>query len=375
MDLDLSEEQEMLREAVRDLCAQHATPEVVRAFEDDPTGYPEGLWRELAAMDLLGLAVPEAHGGSGMGAVEQVVVAEELGRSLAPTPYLHTAVFGARILELAGRGDWLARVARGDAVVTLAWMEPHRGDGPDGVQLTAKPDGDDLVLSGTKIAVPFASAADAVVTLARTGDEVGVVLVDPASPGVGLERAPTLASDASYEVTFDGVRVPAPERLGDWTTFATALDDALVAVAATAVGGAERVLEMSVGYAKERVQFGVPIGNFQGVAHPLADIATEVAGARVLTYEAAWRRGTGRDLGPLAAMAKQYACDVYRRATRVAHQTYGGIGFTLAVDVQLYFRRAKQLEVTWSEPRTLLERVAAAELDADDPWVTFAPAR
>jgi alkylation response protein AidB-like acyl-CoA dehydrogenase len=145
-----------------------------------------------------------------------------------------------------------------------------------------------------------------------------------------------------------------------------------VVAAGLANGGAERVLEMTVEYAKEREQFGVPIGNFQGVAHPIANIATEIEGSKTLTYEAAWAAGRAGDhrAGPLAAMAKQYAADVFKRATRVGHQVFGGIGFTNAIDMQLYFRRAKQLELSWFEPRTLAERVAAAELDGDQPFVT-----
>jgi alkylation response protein AidB-like acyl-CoA dehydrogenase len=149
------------------------------------------------------------------------------------------------------------------------------------------------------------------------------------------------------------------------------LDDALIVAAGLANGGAERVLEMTVEYAKERVQFGVPIGNFQGVAHPIADIATEIEGAKMLAYEAAWAAGQSAGAGPLAAMAKQYAAGVFRRATRVGHQVFGGVGFTNAIDMQLYFRRAKQLELSWFEPRTLADRVAAAELDSATPFVTI----
>ncbi len=232
-----------------------------------------------------------------------------------------------------------------------------------------------MVLDGTKLLVPFAVAASALLVLARTGPQatdVDLLLVDRAAAGLTIEHTPTLASDASCQVTFSGVRVPTSARIGPagegWSTFQSSLDDALIVAAGWAVGAGERTLEMTVEYAKERVQFGVPIGNFQGVAHPIADIATELAGARTLVHEAAWSRSRGH-AGPLAAMAKRYAADVFRRATRVAHQTFGGVGFTLALDVQLYFRRAKQHELLWFGPAALDEEIAAAELDAPTPFV------
>jgi alkylation response protein AidB-like acyl-CoA dehydrogenase len=151
--------------------------------------------------------------------------------------------------------------------------------------------------------------------------------------------------------------------------------DVLIAVAAYAVGGAAKAHELATAYAAERVQFDRPIGSFQGIAHPLADMATEIAGARVLMREAAWARATGRAAQPLAAMAKWFACDVFRRTTKVAHQVFGGVGFTRAIDIQLYYRRAKQLELLWWEPDQLLDRIAAAELDADAPFVTVAGER
>src|SRR5436309_15763594 len=145
--------------------------------------------------------------------------------------------------------------------------------------------------------------------------------------------------------------------------------DGLIALAAYAVGGAERAHEMAVEYAKERVQFDRPIGSFQGIAHPLAETATEIQGAKVLVYEAAWARANKSSVGPLAAMAKLYAADVFKRTTRLGQQVFGGIGFIRDLDMQLYFRRAKQLEISWWGPRYLEEIVAAAELDAGTPFV------
>lgn len=380
MDLGFTDEQQMLREAVRDLCAKYGDPEAIRALEDDPVGYDPAFWQELAAMDLIGLTLPGEYGGSGMGPVEAVVVYEELGRSIVPSPHLVSAVVAGGLIAHAGSDDlkqaWLPRIASGEAVVTLGWHEPHRSDRPDALQLRIREDGDELVLDGVKNLVPFASSASAVVVLARRGDgadDLDLVLVPTDADGIELEQTTVADSSAQYEVRFNGVRVPVANRVGaagsGWQTFEYVMDDALIAVAAAAVGGAERALEMAVDYAKERVQFGVPIGNFQGVAHPIADAKTEIDGARTLVHQAAWARdamGTG---GALPAMAKRFACETYRRATRMGHQVFGGVGFTRAIDIQLYFRRAKQLELQWFEPRTLADRIAATELDSDHPLV------
>ena len=369
MDLTWTEEQVALREAVRDLCAKHATPEIVKALEEDLTGYREETWRELARMELLGLTVPEEYGGVGQTLLESVVVCEELGRSLLPSPYVVSSVIGAALIRTSGNdaqlAEWLPRLASGDAIMSVAWQEPERSATPAGVAVPS----DGGRLSGEKIMVPFGSSASRLIVLARNGDEIGLYLVDPAGAGVSLRKTETLGSGADYQVTLDGA---AGERLGTggWTAFEEAMVDGWIAVAALAVGGSEAAHEMAVAYAKERVQFGKPIGSFQAIAHPLAETYTEIGGAKALVYEAAWARADGKDARTLAAMAKLYACDVYRRVTKLGQQVYGGIGFTRDIDMQLYFRRAKQLELSWFDPRALEELVAAAELDAPEPFVT-----
>ena len=222
-------------------------------------------------------------------------------------------------------------------------------------------------INGTKTLVPFASSAERMVVLARDGEDVGVYLVDPSAGGVSIESVGAMAREAVAVVTFNGAT---GERIGDWGTWDDVATDAMIALAGYAVGGSERALEMAIEYAKERVQFDRPIGSFQGVAHPIADMATEIDGSKVVTYEAAWARDTGKPTAPLlAAMAKYQAADAFKRTTKVGQQVLGGIGFTLEIDMQLYFRRAKQLEITWWNPAFLEERIARAELDAAEPFV------
>jgi alkylation response protein AidB-like acyl-CoA dehydrogenase len=380
LDLDFSQEQDMLREVVRSLLAEHAPLRVVRELEDDPVGFPADLWKQLAALDLLGLMLPEEHGGSGMSALEGVVLYEELGRALAPVPHFVSCAASGIALAVGGtdaqRREWLPRISSGEAVLTPAWIEPGGGFGPRGIQVRAVAAGDaggdgaGFVLTGTKRHVAFARAATRLVVLARSGDgvaDVDLFLVDPTAPGVSLTQQFSVASDSQYRVALDNVRVASSDRIGaagsGWATWEAVRDDALVLLAGWAVGAADRAQEIAVQYAKDRRQFGKPIGAFQAIAHYLADRQTELDGARTLVHEAAWARASGRSVARLAPMAKLFACRVARDVTATAQQIFGGNGFTLDYDVQLYFRRAKALQLSWWSDRALEELVAADVLD------------
>jgi len=381
VDLDFSEEQELLRETVRRLCAEHAPIATVRAMEDDPTGYPADFWKQLGALGITGVLIPEAHGGAGQTLLEAAIVYEELGRALAPSPPFASAVMAAGVLRAAGseaqQAAWLPRIASGEAILVPAWLEPDGGFGPRGVRLEAAPGGDGFRLTGRKRHVPFASAATRLVVLARTGPadgDVDLFLVDPGAPGVRLTQQKSLASDTQYDVELHDVRVAAADRIGGpgsgWATWDAAMLDGVVLLAAQAMGGADRALEITVRYAKERKQFDKPLGAFQAIAHYLADAATAVDGGRTLVYQAAWARATGRASARLAPMAKLFACQTFRDVTAMCQQVWGGVGFTVEYDIQLYFRRAKQLQITWWDGPTLEERIAADVLDGDAPFRT-----
>ncbi len=345
MDLKLTEEQQLLQEAVRSMAERHSSVEIVRALEGDARGYRDELWSSLQEMGLLDLGVEKLP-------VEVAVVCEELGRMLAPSPFFETAVFGAALTgNVAG-------------TATLAWHEAQASETEEGISVVFAGG----KVSGEKILVPFATSVDRMFVVARDADGIVVVAVDPRSDGVDAEIEGTLASDARYKVTFDGA--PGEIVARGWDAFVEAMIPTWIAVGAYAIGAAQRAHDISVEYAKERVQFDKVIGSFQAMAHPLADLATEIGGARTLVHQAAWALAEGLPAKTAAAMAKYYACDVLRKTAKFGHQVFGGIGFTLDIDIQLFMRRAKQLEVLWFGPRALEEIIAAAELDSDDAFVS-----
>jgi alkylation response protein AidB-like acyl-CoA dehydrogenase len=309
-----------------------------------------------------------------MGALEGAVLYEELGRALAPTPHFVSAVLAGGALAEAGSDQlkqaWLPRIVTGEAILSVAWLEPDGTFRPHGVRTRAVLDGDEFTLDGTKRHVTYASSAERLVVLARTGEapeDVDLFLVDPSAPGVTLTQQFSISSDTQYRVDLEGVRVGPEDRIGaagtGWRTWDSVMHTGAVLAAAQAVGGAKYAEEITVQYAKDRHQFGKPLGAFQALAHYLADGTTAIDGAELLTHEAAWALAEGRDVRKLAPMAKLYACRTFRDFTATAQQIFGGIGFTVEFDIQLYFRRAKQLQLSWWDDRTCEERVAASVLD------------
>jgi len=372
VDIDLTEEQQMLADMTRSMLAEHSTIEIVRKMEDDPKGYPDALWKQMGELGLNGLLIPESHGGGGMTLLEAALVYEELGRAMAPVPHFASCVISAGVLLEAGseaqQAEWLPKIASGDAILTPAWIEPDRGYGELGVQLEARADGSDFVLRGVKRHVGYASSAARLIVLARTQAGVDLFLVDPSAKGVKLKHVLAQGRDPQYRVDFENVRVPASARIGaagsGWATWNKVMHDGIILIAAQAVGGAARCLEETVEYAKTRVQFDKPLGAFQALAHYMADASTRIDGGRVLVHEAAWNRAQGRSVARFAPMAKLFCCETYRETTRVCAQIWGGVAFTIEYDQQMFFRRAKAYQLSWWDTPYLEELVAANVLDA-----------
>ena len=374
MDLKFTDEQNMLRETTQALCRDASGMDVVRQMENDPIGVPQKLWAGMRESGLTGILVPEEYGGTGLDLLSCTVIYEELGRALAPGPHFGSSVMSALAVREAGsaaqKSALLPQIACGETVIVPAWLEPDRGYGPEGVQLVAKRGGTEYRLTGVKRHVFHAGAASKLLVLARTGKGDGGIdlfLVAADATGLVLEQQKSMASDTQYRVTFDDVAAEHLGRAGSgWQTWSDVMSRGIVLLAAYAAGGAARALEITVQYSKDRQQFGKPIGAFQALAHYMADASPVVEGARMLCHEAAWAHDRDKDTRRLAPMAKLFCCKAFRDVTHMAQQVHGGIGFTLDYDIQLYYRRAKQLQLNWWDSRYLEELIAADVLDRQD---------
>lgn len=374
MDLGFTEAQLMLKNSAREFLEKECPPAYVRAMERDPRGYTPELWRKIARLGWLGLALPERYGGHPDTSrfFDLALLLEETGRVLLPGPFFSTAVLGAMSILEAGneaqKAKYLPRIATGDLIVTLALTEPSATYEPSGLQASAKRTSGGYLLNGVKLFVPDAQAADLLVIAARTSASrnpaggVTLFLVDAKAPGVIITPLATIAGDKQAEVVLQDVRVPSEAVLGKvgqgWPTVARILEMAAAGASAGMLGGADRVLEMTVAYVKERTQFGRPIGSFQAIQHHCADMATDVEGCRYVTYQAAWRVSQGLPAQQEVAIAKAWVSDAYQRVCALAHQCHGAIGFTQDYDLQLYTRRAKAAEVSYGDASHHLETVA-----------------
>ena len=371
MDLGLDEQQEMLKNFARDFLEKECPESLVREMEEDEQGYSPDLWKKMAEQGWMGLIIPEDQGGAAMTLCELVVLLEEFGRALVPGPFISTVVLGAVPIMEAGtveqKAQYLPKIAAGELIMTMALTEPSAKWTADGVTLEAKKDGGDYVLNGTKLFVPDAHVTDHMVVVARTGgkgeDGITLFIVDSKSDGIKFEQLKTIAADKQSEVIFDNVKVPAANVLGSegkgWEIVEKVSRVATVAACAYLVGLSQMDFDTTLNYAKERVQFGRPIGSFQAIQHKLADAIIDVDGSRFITYKAAWSLTEGEDDTDLMiSMAKAWASDASRRVVAHGQQIHGGIGFTKEYKIQLYFRRQKWMELMWGDADYHREKVA-----------------
>jgi alkylation response protein AidB-like acyl-CoA dehydrogenase len=372
MNLDLTEEQEMLRTMARDFLAKECPKTLVRELEDDDKGYSPDLWRKMADLGWMGLVLPEEYGGMDMEYLDLIILIQEMGRNILPGPYFSTVVLASLPILWAGTDDqkqkFLPKIAGGDMILTMALHEPNARYDAAGVEAKASPQGDSFLISGTKMFVENAHIADHLICVTRTTagaspeDGITLFLVDAKTPGITCEVVPTMADDKLCEVVFDNVSVPKENMLGQldkgWDIVARALEHATMAKCAEMVGGAEAVLDMTLEYVKERVQYGKPIGSFQVIQHYCANMWTDVAASRNLLYKVAWDLGEGLPASAEIAMAKGWINQAYKFVTERAIQCHGAIGLTRDHDVGLYYRRAKAGELAFGDTDFQRELVA-----------------
>ena len=354
MNFDFSDESKRLRDQARTFLAEQSPPAVVRRVLDGAEPYAADLWRQMAEMGWLGAAIPEQYGGAGLGYEGLCVLAEELGRALAPTPFASSVYFAAEAILSAGteqqKRKLLPRLADGSAIGTFALTEGFGNPSPDAVRLRVVGGR----LSGSKWPVADGGIADFAIVVAR--DEVGDIalyIVDLTARGVTRRELTTIDPSRDYAtVEFAGAEA---EKLGGtatgWSIVQRLLDRAAILFAFEQVGGADACLQMARDYAMQRYAFGRPIGSFQAIKHKLADVYVAIELARSNTYYGAWALSADAAELPLAAAtARVSATEAFHLASKENIQTHGGIGFTWDVDCQLYYRRSKQLALAIGAP-------------------------
>jgi len=354
MNFDFSDDQKQLRDQARRFLAEKCSPKAVRAVLEGKADYDRDLWKGLAEMGFLGVAIPEEYGGTGAGHLELCVIAEELGRALAPVPFSSTVYLAAEALLLAGSEEqkqkWLPQISSGEAIGTLALFEGTGNPSPAAVKLAVS----NGTLTGTKKPVADGAIADFAIVAARTGNsgretDVSLFLVDLKAGGVTAKPLQNVdPSRQQAELTFAGAKA---EPLGaaneGWSILSRVMDRAAVLIAFEQVGGADRALEMGRDYALDRIAFGRPIGSFQAIKHILADMYVSATLARSNSYYGAWALSTdAAELPEAAAAARISATQAFQHCAKQNIQVHGGMGFTWEFDCHLYYRRSNALALS-----------------------------
>ncbi|MGI8939447.1 MAG: acyl-CoA dehydrogenase family protein [Iamia sp.] len=358
MNFAFSDEQEELRKVVRQFLENKSSETAVREQMDTEDGFDPAVWSQMAEqLGLQGLAIPEEYGGSGYGYIELIVIFEEMGRSLLCAPYFSTVALAANALlhsgDDAAKEAHLPGIASGETIATVAFTEANGKWDESGITATATKDGDGYTISGEKMFVLDGHTANLIIVAATTDAGTSLFTVAGAADGLTREALPTMDQTRKQaRLTFDGTAATLLGTDGEgWAVMERVLDLAAVALAAEQVGGGQLVLDMSVQYAKDRVQFGRPIGSFQAIKHKCADMLLEVESAKSAAYYAGWCASELNDeLPSVASLAKAYCSEAYFHAAAENIQIHGGIGFTWEHPAHLYFKRAKSSELLFGDP-------------------------
>ena len=378
MDVLLSEEEQMVKNLAREFLEGECPPSLARAMETDDLGYPPGLWKQMAGLGWFGLALPEAFGGQGLPLTYLGIILEEVGRAIAPVPF-HSTMVAALAVNAHGndqqRQEILPRVASGEAILTWAFNERDARFLPETIHVKAIRDGDEFILSGSKLFVDNFNVAEKCLVVCRTSSPAGedprqgisLLLVDTNSPGITHIPLITLAKDKQSRVNFDQVRVPASNLVGQqdqgWDSCQDMVDRGTALLCAQMVGAARKDAEMGIEYAKGRVAFGRPIGAFQSIQHLCADMTIWIDGCQLLTYEALWKMDRGIPAAMEVSQAKAFCNEKCEAAVRSSQVIHGGIGFMMEFDLHLWFRRVSAWTMRMGTSFEHRARIARTLLD------------
>jgi 3-oxocholest-4-en-26-oyl-CoA dehydrogenase beta subunit len=368
MDFAFTEGQTAVAELARKIFEERVTPASLKAIGASADPFDRGLWRELASTGLLGIAIPEEHGGAGHGFLELLALLEEAGAAIAPVPLWATLVLGALPIAEFGtaaqHAAHLPQVVRGEIVLSAALAEPNGSD-PTFIQTTARTDRGAWILRGAKTCVPAAASAERVLVPAATGGgKLGIFFVDPNAPGVKLARQIATTGEEQWHMSLDETRVAAEDVLGDPERGAEILDwlleRATVALCALELGVVERAVRMTASYTSTRNQFDRPIATFQAVSQRAADAYIDVESIRVTTWQAAWRISAGLPATEAVSTAKFFAAEAGHRAVFAAQHLHGGMGFDVEYPLHRHYLLSKQIELTLGCASEHIERLGRA---------------
>ena len=365
MDLSLNEEQSLVREGARKFLARECPSTLVREMEQDRLGYSPDLWKKMADLGWIKMPFTQQYGGEGMGFLELALIVEQMGAVLLPSPFITTITGGLAIMKFGTeeqKKTLLASIGRGELIMSLAIYEPNLKLEEGSMTTRTEMCGDGFLLFGNKTFVPDLHVADKFLCVACTPNGVTVFIVDTGSSEIKLQQLPTMASDKQWEVSLKGVRVNRKDILGEegsgWQVVESILQWGACLLCAYMAGAADKVVKMTTDYAKQREQFGRPIGSFQAIQHKLADMLVAVDGARLITYEAAWKIGQGLGADFEVAAAKSWTGTAFQKGTEDAMRVFASIGYSMECDIQLYYRSAAALQVWLGDPFFYRERVA-----------------
>jgi alkylation response protein AidB-like acyl-CoA dehydrogenase len=366
MELDLNQEQKILSKSARDFLRKECPMTLVRALRDDEKGYSPELWDKMAEMGWIGVEIPEEYGGTGGDFVDLCLLLEAMGEACLPGPFFATVVLGVTAILGTGfeghKKELLPKVAAGKQLLALALTEPGNWYGASKLSARAEKIGETYLLNGIKLFVENAHVADHIICAAMVGDDLALFMVGTKSPGLKIKALKTLGYEKQCEVVFENLAVPEVMLLGPvggTGVFWEALENkAAVAKCAEMLGIMRPAFELSLAHAKEREQFGRPIGAFQAIQHHLANMAVALDSARYLTYQAAWKMARGLPCGKEASMAKAYVSEASCLISRLAHQILGAVSFCDEHDLHLYYRKAKAAALLFGDPDYHLEKVA-----------------
>jgi alkylation response protein AidB-like acyl-CoA dehydrogenase len=380
MDFGFTKDQDLIRKSAREFFEKECPKEKVRELKSDKLGYDPKMWKKMAGLGYMGLVVPEEYSGTEGEYLDLMIFLEEMGKNIVPGPYFTTVCQCAPALQEFGskaqKKNYLAKIAEKGDIWSYAINEEKANYAAADIQLKALSGSDGYSLNGVKLFVPYANSAKQLLVVGRTAvsDDatkgVTVFIVDAKSPGIEVEEIPTAAKDMKCEVRFNNVKIPAENVLGEvdkgWDIVEYLIQYGSVLKAAEMSGGVQTALEIAVKYAKERYQFGKPIGSFQSLQHRLVKMLTEVDGLKNLVYEAAWNMSAGTPNNMLNSMVKVKANNAYHRVCYDAVYVHGAIGWTEEMDISLYLLRAKANENDCGGTDFHKERIAL-ELEKYEP--------